>query len=130
MKKTKFIKFFEWIIYIGLVVGSMAYLWNIFTLFEAKDTSIKVKEIEINKQPIIVICTNEDNGNFGRHIDEMENIQLNYSSYTIWEMILIRMKKFQIQLQIIKLSNLRQLFQVLVLIIKISVSIVVKIIHK
>ena len=84
MKKTKFIKIFEWIIYIGLVVGSMAYLWNIFTLFEAKDTSIKVKEIEINKQPIIVICTNEDNGNFGRYIDEMENIQLNYSSYTIW----------------------------------------------
>ena len=60
MKETKFMKILEWIIYIGLVVSSMAYLWNVFTLFEAKDTSIKVKEIAITKQPIltsIIVCS-------------------------------------------------------------------------
>ena len=84
MKETKFMKILEWIIYIGLAASSMAYLWNVFTLFGAKDTSIKVKEIAITKQPIIVICTNEDNNYFGRHIDELKDIQLNYSSYYKW----------------------------------------------
>ena len=84
MNKIKSMKILEWIIYLGLVLGSMAYLWNVFALFEAKDTSIKVKEIAITKQPIIVICTNEDNGYFGQHIDELMDIQLNYSSYYKW----------------------------------------------
>ena len=84
MKEIKFMKILEWIIYIGLVAGSLAYLWNVFALFEAKDTSIKVKEIPITKQPIIVICTKEDNGYFGRHIDKLKDIQLNYSSYNKW----------------------------------------------
>ena len=84
MKEIKLMKILEWIIYAGLIVSSMAYLWNVFTLFEAKDTSIKVKEIAITKQPVIVICTNEDNGYFGQHIDELKDIQLNYTTYYKW----------------------------------------------
>ena len=77
-------KILEWIIYIGLVVGSMAYLWNVFTLFEAKETSMKVKEIPIKEQPTIIISTNEDDGQKGRHINELQDIKLTYSSYSAW----------------------------------------------
>ena len=85
IKTTKLINFLECLIYIFLLIGSLAYLWDVFTLFEAKETSMKVKEIRIMEQPTIIITTNEDNGQFGRHIDELQDIKLTHSTYSEWE---------------------------------------------
>ena len=84
IKTIKSINCVEYVIYIALLIGSLAYLWDVFTLFEAKETSMKVKEIPIMEQPTIIISTNEDNGQLGRHIDELQDIKLTYSSYSAW----------------------------------------------
>ena len=83
---TKLINCLEYVIYIALLIGALAYLWDVFTLFEAKESSMKVKEVPITEQPTIIITTNEDNEQFGKHIDELQNItlQLTYSSYFAW----------------------------------------------
>ena len=83
IKTMKSINCVEYVIYIALLIGSLAYLWDVFTLFEAKETSMKVKEIRIMEQPTIIITTNEDNGHFGRHIDGLQDIKLTYSTYRI-----------------------------------------------
>ena len=85
IKTTKLLNCLECLIYISLLIGSLAYLRDVFTLFEAKETSMKVKEIPITEQPTIIITTNEDNGQFGRHIDELQDIKLTYSTYSEWE---------------------------------------------
>ena len=84
IKTTKLLNCLECLIYVSLLIGSLAYLWDVFTLFEAKETSMKVKEVPITEQPTIIITTNEDNGYFGRHIDELQEIKLTYSSYSEW----------------------------------------------
>ena len=84
IKTTKLINCLEWLIYIFLLIGSLAYLWDVFTLFDAKETSMKVKEIPIKEQPTIIISTNEDDGQKGRHINELQDIKLTYSSYSAW----------------------------------------------
>ena len=84
IKTVKLMNCLEYTIYSALLIGSIAYLWDVFTLFEAKETSMKVKEVPITEQPTIIITTNEDNGYFGRHIDELQEIKLTYSSYSEW----------------------------------------------
>ena len=84
IKAAKLMNFLEYAIYTALLIGSIAYLWDVFTLFEARQTSMKVKEVPITEQPTIIITTNEDNGYFGRHIDELQEIKLIYSSYSGW----------------------------------------------
>ena len=74
----------EYAIYTALLIGSIAYLWDVFTLFEARQTSMKVKEVPITEQPTIIITTNEDNGYFGRHIDELQEMKMTFSSYSGW----------------------------------------------
>ena len=84
IKTVKLMNCLEYAIYTALLIGSIAYLWDVFTLFEARQTSMKVKEVPITEQPTIIITTNEDNGYFGRHIDELQEIKLTYSSYSEW----------------------------------------------
>ena len=85
IKTTKLINGLEYLIYSFLLIGSLAYLWDVFTLFDAKETSMKVKEVQIKEQPTIIITTSEDNGQFGRHIDELQDIKLTYSTYSEWD---------------------------------------------
>ena len=85
IKTVKLMNCLEYTIYSALLIVSIAYLWDVFTLFEAKETSMKVKEVPITEQPTIIITTNEDNGYFGRHIDELQDIKLTYSTYSEWE---------------------------------------------
>ena len=85
IKTTKLINGLECLIYSFLLIGSLAYLWDVFTLFDAKETSMKVKEVQIKEQPTIIITTSEDNGQFGRHIDELHDIKLTYSTYSAWD---------------------------------------------
>ena len=84
IKAAKLMKCLEYAIYIALLIGSIAYLWDVFTLFEAKETSMKVKEVPITEQPTIIITTNEDDEYFGKHIDELQEIKMTYSSYSGW----------------------------------------------
>ena len=84
IKTRKLINCLEYVIYIALLIGALAYLWDVFALFQAKETSMKVKETPITEQPTIVITTHENKKQFGKHIDELKNITLTFSSYFGW----------------------------------------------
>ena len=55
LKQTNWTK---WTIYIGLFLGSIFYsvYMDAFTLYAAKETSLKIKQLPITNQPTVIIC--------------------------------------------------------------------------
>ena len=74
----------KWIIYIGLFFGSIIYsmYMDAFTTYAARETSLKVKQVPIINHPTVIICTYEDNGMYGRHIeDDYGIVQTSFKVY-------------------------------------------------
>ena len=88
---VKLINWTKWIVYIGLLVGAVIFslYMDVFPLYAARETSIKVKEVPITNHPTVVICTYEDDyarGPYGRHIEDDHGIvQISYRAYKDYE---------------------------------------------
>ena len=53
-----------------------------YTLYGARETSFKVKQVPIINHPTVIICTYEDNGKYGRHIeDDYGIIQMSFKVF-------------------------------------------------
>ena len=65
-------------------MGSIIYsiYMDVFTLYAARETGFKNREVPIINQPTVIICTYEDNGVYGRHIeDDYSIVQISYKTY-------------------------------------------------
>ena len=52
-----FLKFLEWIIFLGLWIISFLFMWEVLQKFNTKDTSFKQYEKPITEFPTITLCT-------------------------------------------------------------------------
>ena len=81
---VKVINCSKWIVYIGLLVGAVIFsmYMDVFPLYAARETSIKVKQVPITNHPTVIICTYDDDDVFGRHIeDDHAIVQIFYRAY-------------------------------------------------
>ena len=81
---VKLINWTKCIVYIGLLVGAVIFsmYMDVFPLYAARETSIKVKQVPITNHPTVILCTYEDDDVFGRHIEDDHGIvQISYRAY-------------------------------------------------
>ena len=65
-------KWAKFMIYVSLFSGSVIYsiYMDAYTVYIARETSFKVKQVPIINHPTVIICTYEDNDKYGRHIED------------------------------------------------------------
>ena len=74
--QKNFLKFLEWIIFLGLWIISFLFMWEVLQKFNTKDTSFKQYEKPITEFPTITLCTPKERfvkSVFGRITHRMEN---------------------------------------------------------
>ena len=67
----------------GSLMGSIIYsVFMFLQSFQTRETGFKVNKVPITNHPTVIICTHEDNGVHGRHIEDDHGIvEISYKAY-------------------------------------------------